>query len=75
MRISRIISVQLNWIIFFSEEDTMLGEWLEKQEDPMSDQDPEFEQLIEELIGDRPEPMRALERVRNKFDNATEAHP
>ena len=35
----------------------MLGEWLEEQEEPMLDKDPEFEEFMEELIGDRPEPV------------------
>ena len=53
----------INLDYIFSEEDTVLGEWLEEQEEPMLDKDPEFEELMEELTGDRPEPVRASERM------------
>ncbi|RWR73239.1 hypothetical protein CKAN_00150000 [Cinnamomum micranthum f. kanehirae] len=53
----------INLDYIFSEEDTVLGQWLEEQEEPVLDQDPEFEELMEELTGDRPEPVRAAERI------------
>eukprot|EP00268_Persea_americana_P019780 TRINITY_DN2017_c0_g1_i1.p1 TRINITY_DN2017_c0_g1~~TRINITY_DN2017_c0_g1_i1.p1 ORF type:complete len:135 (+),score=32.30 TRINITY_DN2017_c0_g1_i1:279-683(+) len=53
----------INLDYIFSEEDTVLGEWLEEQEEPMLDKDPEFEELMEELTGDRPELVRASERM------------
>ena len=48
----------INLDYIFSEEDTVLGEWLEEQEEPMLDKDPELEELMEELTGDRPELVR-----------------
>ena len=53
----------INLDYIFSEDDTVLGQWLEEQEEPVLDQDPEFEGLMEDLTGDRPEPVRASERL------------
>ena len=42
----------------------MLAQWIEEVEEPMLDHDEEIGNMVNDLTGERPEPMRAAERLR-----------
>ncbi|RWR73192.1 hypothetical protein CKAN_00144800 [Cinnamomum micranthum f. kanehirae] len=54
--------INLNYI--FSENDDVLAQWIEEVEEPVLDHDEQIGDMVQELTGERPEPMRAAERLR-----------
>ena len=54
--------INLNYI--FSENDDVLAQWIEEVEEPVLDHDEQIGDMVQDLTGERPEPMRAAERLR-----------
>ena len=64
MRTKQITSAQSIWTIFFSENDDVLAQWIEEVEEPVLDHDEQIGDMVQDLTGERPESMRAAERLR-----------
>ena len=54
----------INLDYIFSENDDVLAQWIEEVEEPVLDHDEQIGDMVQDLTGERPQPMRAAERLR-----------
>ncbi|RWR84870.1 hypothetical protein CKAN_01370200 [Cinnamomum micranthum f. kanehirae] len=54
---------QLHHDLHAAENDDVLAQWIEEVEEPVLDHDEEIGNIVQDLTGERPEPMRAAERL------------